>query len=260
MSLGAATTRIGGGSLAAVRELGAGALLLGEAAAALARPPFCSGRELVRQCVEVGVRSIPVVAITGGFTGMVLAYQSAIAFGRFGAEELIGTVVALSMVRELAPVLTGAMVAGRVGSAMAAELGSMRVTEQIDALVTLGVDPLRFLVVPRLLAATLMLPCLVLFANLLGILGGGFVAVQALGANPHVYEARSLQYLERADLHVGLLKAAVFGATLALVSCHHGLGVSGGAREVGQAVTRAVVVSLVLVLVFDYLLTAWFFA
>lgn len=262
MSVAASATRttgIGGGSLAFARELGAGALLLGEALSALARPPFCSARELVRQCVEVGVRSIPVVLVTGGFTGMVLAYQSAIAFSRFGAEDLIGTVVALSMVRELGPVLTGAMVAGRVGSAMAAELGSMRVTEQIDALRTLGVDPLRHLVVPRLLAASVMLPALVLFAIVFGILGGGFVAVQVLGANPHVYEARSLQYLERADLHVGLLKAAVFGATLALVSCHHGYRVSGGAREVGQAVTRAVVVSFVLILAFDYLLTAWYF-
>jgi len=196
MSLAAAATRItritgiGGGSLAFVRELGAGALLLGEAVAVLVRPPFCSGRELVRQCVEVGVRSIPVVVITGGFTGMVLAYQSAIAFARFGAEELIGTVVALSMVRELGPVLTGAMVAGRVGSAMAAELGSMRVSEQIDALRTLGVDPLRQLVVPRLLAATLMLPALVLFASAIGILGGGFVAVQVLGANRHLVMGR----------------------------------------------------------------------
>jgi phospholipid/cholesterol/gamma-HCH transport system permease protein len=255
----ARATGIGGGSLALARELGAGALLLGEALSALARPPFCPPRELVRQAVEVGVRSIPVVLVTGGFTGMVLAYQSAIAFSRFGAEDLIGTVVALSMVRELGPVLTGAMVAGRVGSAMAAELGTMRVTEQIDALRTLGVDPLRHLVVPRLLAATLMLPALVLFAIVIGILGGGLVAVQVLGANPHVYEARSLQYLERADLHVGLLKAAVFGAALALVSCHHGYRVSGGARDVGQAVTRAVVVSFVLILAFDYLLTAWFF-
>jgi phospholipid/cholesterol/gamma-HCH transport system permease protein len=259
MSLAALATRLGGGSLGVAREVGAGALLLGESLGACLRPPFCSARELVRQCVEVGVRSLPVVAITGGFTGMVLAYQSAIAFARFGAEELVGTVVALSMVRELGPVLTGAMVAGRVGSAMAAELGSMRVTEQIDALVTLGADPLRHLVVPRLLAATVMLPTLVVFANGLGILGGGFVAVQVLGANPHVYAARSLQYLEVADLHVGLAKAALFGATLALVSCHAGYRVSGGAREVGRAVTRAVVVSLVLVLVFDYLLTAWCF-
>jgi phospholipid/cholesterol/gamma-HCH transport system permease protein len=250
--------RLAGGSLAALRSLGAGALLLGEALAALVRPPYAV-REFVGQCLEVGVRSIPVVVITGGFTGMVLAYQSAIAFARFGAEELIGTVVALSMVRELGPVLTGAMVAGRVGSAMAAELGSMRVTEQIDAMLTLGVDPLRQLVVPRLLAATVMLPALVVFASAIGILGGGLVAVQVLGANPTVYEARSLQYLALPDVHVGLLKAAVFGATLALVSCHQGYSVKGGAREVGRAVTRAVVASLVLILVFDYLLTAWCF-
>jgi phospholipid/cholesterol/gamma-HCH transport system permease protein len=242
-----------------LRGTGAGVGLLAQALARLARPPFVPPRELVRQGVRVGVGSIPVVVITGTFTGMVLAYQSAIAFGRFGAEELVGTVVSLSMVRELGPVLTGVMVAGRVGSAMAAELGTMRVTEQIDALVTLGVDPVRHLVVPRLLAATLLLPCLVVFANLLGLLGGAVVAVQALGTNPHVYEARALQYLAPGDLRVGLVKAAVFGATLSLVACHYGLRVSGGAREVGIAVTRAVVSSLVLILVFDYLLTAWFF-
>lgn len=245
--------------LAALREVGAGALLLGDALTTVARPPFLSLRELLRQCSLVGVQSIPVVAITGTFTGMVLAYQSAIAFSRFGAEELIGTVVSLSMVRELGPVLTGVMVAGRVGSAMAAELGTMRITQQIDALVTLAVNPMRFLVAPRILAATVMLPALVLFASVLGILGGALVAVFALGANPNVYEARTLQFLNAADLHVGLVKAAVFGAVLALTSCHYGYRVSGGAREVGRAVTRSVVVSLVMILVFDYLITAYFF-
>jgi phospholipid/cholesterol/gamma-HCH transport system permease protein len=245
--------------LAALREVGAGALLFGDALATVARPPFLSIRELVRQCQIVGVQSIPVVAITGTFTGMVLAYQSAIAFSRFGAEELIGTVVSLSMVRELGPVLTGVMVAGRVGSAMAAELGTMRITQQIDALVTLAVNPLRFLVAPRILAATLMLPALVLFASALGIVGGGCVAIFALGANPNVYEARTLQFLDADDLHVGLVKAAIFGAVLSLTSCHYGYRVRGGAREVGGAVTRSVVVSLVMILVFDYLITAYFF-
>jgi phospholipid/cholesterol/gamma-HCH transport system permease protein len=242
-----------------LRGAGAAALFLGDALAGALRPPFLSGRECLRQCAEVGVQSIPVIALTGLFTGMVLAYQSAIAFGRFGAEELVGTVVSLSMVRELGPVLSGVMVAGRVGSAMAAELGSMRISQQIDALRTLAVDPLRFLVAPRLVAATLMLPCLVIFANGLGILGGGLVAVHALGASPRVYEARVLQYLGVEDLRVGLVKAAIFGATLALVSCHQGFGVRGGAREVGRAVTRSVVVSLALILVFDYLVTAWVF-
>jgi phospholipid/cholesterol/gamma-HCH transport system permease protein len=259
MSLAAGMTRLGGASLGALREVGGGSLLLVDALATVVRPPFFSFGEFLRQCAAVGVHSIPVVILTGTFTGMVLAYQSAIAFGRFGAEELVGTVVSLSMVRELGPVLTGIMVAARVGSAMAAELGTMRVTEQIDAMVTLAVNPLRFLVVPRLLASIFMLPCLVIFANLLGILGGAFVAIQALGANPHVYETRTLQYLDVSDFHVGLVKAAVFGAVLALVSCYQGFTVSGGAREVGRAVTRAVVVSLVLILVFDYLITAWFF-
>ncbi len=135
----------------------------------------------------------------------------------------------------------------------------MRITQQIDALVTLAVNPLRFLVAPRILAATLMLPALVLFASALGIVGGGLVAIFALGANPNVYEARTLQFLDAADLHVGLVKAAVFGAMLAVTSCHYGYRVHGGAREVGRAVTRSVVVSLVMILMFDYLITAYFF-
>jgi phospholipid/cholesterol/gamma-HCH transport system permease protein len=259
VSVASPSTRAAPASLTALREVGAGALLFGDALATVTRPPFLSIRELLRQCSVVGVQSIPVVGITGMFTGMVLAYQSAIAFGRFGAEELIGTVVSLSMVRELGPVLTGVMVAGRVGSAMAAELGTMRITQQIDALVTLAVNPLRFLVAPRILAAAVMLPALVLFASALGIVGGGLVAIFALGANPNVYEARTLQFLDAADLHVGLVKAAVFGAMLAVTSCHYGYRVQGGAREVGRAVTRSVVASLVMILMFDYLITAYFF-
>jgi phospholipid/cholesterol/gamma-HCH transport system permease protein len=252
-------TELGAATLGAVRGVGGGAALLVQALAALTRPPFFSLRLFLDQCQRVGVQSIPVVLITGTFTGMVLAYESAIAFRRFGAEELIGTVVALSMTRELGPVLTGIMVAGRVGSAMAAELGTMRITSQIDALVTLATNPVRYLVVPRLLAATVMLPCLVLFANLLGIVGGWLVAVIALENNPVLYERNAVQYLRVNDLVVGLWKATLFGATLALVGCYMGYTVRGGAREVGIAVTRSVVASLILILVFDYLLTAWFF-
>jgi phospholipid/cholesterol/gamma-HCH transport system permease protein len=142
---------------------------------------------------------------------------------------------------------------------MAAELGTMRITSQIDALVTLATNPVRYLVVPRLLAATVMLPCLVLFANLLGIVGGWLVAVIALENNPVLYERNAVQYLRVNDLVVGLWKATLFGATLALVGCYMGYTVRGGAREVGIAVTRSVVASLILILVFDYLLTAWFF-
>jgi phospholipid/cholesterol/gamma-HCH transport system permease protein len=259
MNVAGGVARVGQLSLGAVRQVGGTTLLLGEAAGTLVRRPFVSGRLLLAQCVAVGVQSIPVVAITGAFTGMVLAYQSAAAFARFRAEDLIGTVVSLSMVRELGPVLTGIMVAGRVGSAMAAEIGTMRVTEQIDALITMATNPVRFLILPRLLAATLMLPCLVLFSDLLGILGGAAIAVGALGSNPAMYEERTLQYLTLGDVGVGLVKAAVFGATLALVGCHEGYRVKGGAREVGRAVTRSVVISLIAILVLDYLVTAWFF-
>ncbi len=148
-------------------------------------------REILKQMEEVGVRSFPVVVITAGFTGMVLALQSFTAFKRFGAETMVGTVVALSMTRELGPVLTGLMVSGRMGSAMAAELGTMRVTEQIDALYTLATNPIKYLIVPRFLATVIMLPILVIFADVIGILGGYLVSVQILGTNPTLYFRRS---------------------------------------------------------------------
>ncbi len=213
----------------------------------------------VQQCLHVGVYSIPVVLITGAFTGMVLALQTASAFRLFGAESLVASVVSLSMARELGPVLTGLMVAGRVGSAMAAELGTMRVTEQIDALHTLATNPVQYLVVPRVWAGMIMLPCLVIFSDIIGIFGGRVVAVGVLGTSPATYFKRSVQYLDAADVGLGLLKAALFGLTLALVGCYQGYTVRGGAREVGFAVNRAVVVSIALILVLNYLVTAFFF-
>jgi phospholipid/cholesterol/gamma-HCH transport system permease protein len=213
----------------------------------------------VQQCRQVGVKSVPVVLITGGFTGMVLALQTASAFRLIGAENLIASVVALSMTRELGPVLTGLMVAGRVGSAMAAELGTMRVTEQIDALHTLATNPIQYLVVPRVWAAALTVPCLVLFSDLIGVLGGRFVATEVLGLNPLTYFERSIRYLRVQDVGVGMLKAGLFGLTLAVVGCYEGYTVRGGAREVGVAVNRAVVNSIALILVLNYLVTAYFF-
>ncbi len=257
MMLEGTVTRVGSVSLGAVRGLGAGASLLAEALTSLLRPPFVSPRLLLSQCKAIGFDSLPVVLITGLFTGMVLSLQSLNAFGRFGAEDLVATVVSLAMVRELGPVLTGLMVGGRVGSAMAAELGTMRITEQIDALVTLATNPVRYLVLPRILGATLMLPCLVLFADVIGIVGGWLVAVRVFGQNPILYERRTLQFLDAGDLQMSLAKAAVFGAILALVSCYQGFTVKGGAREVGRAVTRSVVLSLIGILFFNYLLTAW---
>jgi phospholipid/cholesterol/gamma-HCH transport system permease protein len=222
------------------------------------RPPL-QGREILRQMEEVGVRSFPVVVITAGFTGMVLALQSFTGFRRFGAETMVGTVVALSVTRELGPVLTGLMVSGRIGSAMAAELGTMRVTEQIDALYTLATNPIKYLIVPRFLAAVIMLPILTIFADVIGILGGYLVSVQILGTNPTLYFRRTWNFLEFHDLYSGLLKAFVFGMIMATISCYQGFSAQGGAEGVGQATTKAVVISSLTILISNYFITAFLF-
>jgi phospholipid/cholesterol/gamma-HCH transport system permease protein len=216
-------------------------------------------RQLLRQMLEIGYYSLPVVGLTAIFTGMVLALQSYTGFSRFEASSAIPTIVVLSMTRELGPVLAGLMVAGRVGAAMAAELGTMRVTEQIDALTTLSTDPLRYLVFPRLLAGVLMLPLLVLVADVIGVLGGYLVSVYKLGFGPIEYINRTIQYLETQDVVSGLVKAAVFGFIVALMGCYHGFNSKGGAQGVGIATTNAVVSSSVLILATNYLITAAFF-
>src|SRR5215469_10826 len=193
------------------------------------------------------------------FTGMVLALQSYTGFSRFAAEGAVATVVVLSVTRELGPVITGLMVAGRVGAAMAAEIGTMRVTDQIDALTSLSTDPLRYLVLPRLLAGLITLPILVLIADIIGVFGGYLVGVYRLGFNPEAYINRTHQYLETMDVVSGLIKAAVFGFIVALMGCYHGYYSRGGAQGVGQATTYAVVSASVLILVFNYLITAAFF-
>jgi phospholipid/cholesterol/gamma-HCH transport system permease protein len=213
-------------------------------------------RLLVRQMEFVGVRSVSVVVLTGTFTGMVLALQSSYGFRKFGAESLVGTTVALSMTRELGPVLTSLMVTARAGSAMAAELGTMRVTEQIDALVVMAVDPVKYLVVPRILAALAMLPILCIVSDFVGIAGGYFVGVQLLGINSGEYMSNTVKYLELRDVFDGLLKAACFGLILATVGCYKGFNAQGGAQGVGRATTEAVVLASVLILVNDYFLTA----
>jgi phospholipid/cholesterol/gamma-HCH transport system permease protein len=222
------------------------------------RPPL-RARNILRQMEVIGVNSLPVVAITALFTGATLALQSVTGFRRFNAEELVGTVVALAMCRELGPVLTGLIVAGRVGSGMAAELGTMRVTEQIDALDTMAVSPVHYLVVPRLLAGTIMLPFLTVGADLLGILGGYFVSVGILKTNSVVYVRRTIDYLELNDIFTGLVKAAVFGLIIALIGCYQGFYAQGGAEGVGKATTRAVVVASMVILLANYILTAIFF-
>lgn len=222
------------------------------------RPPLRL-RALIEQMMEIGYNSIPVVAITALSTGGVLALQSYIGFKRFGAESMVGTVVALSMTRELGPVLTGLMVAGRAGSAMAAELGTMKVTEQIDALYTLSADPIKYLIVPRFLASIIMLPMLVVVSDGIGILGGAGIGVGVLDSNPVVYMKRTFEFLELNDIYSGLLKSMVFGAIIGIVCCHQGFYTEGGAEGVGQATTRSVVISCILILIMDYILTALLF-
>ncbi|MGA2954839.1 MAG: ABC transporter permease [Thermodesulfobacteriota bacterium] len=222
------------------------------------RPPLDT-RNLLKQIEYVGVKSIPVVLITGGFTGMVLALQSYTGFKRFNAEAFVGTVVALSMTRELGPVLSGLMVSGRVGSAMAAELGTMQVTEQIDALYTLAINPIKYLVVPRFLATLIVMPILTAFADVLGILGGYLISVLLLGSNPTIYLRRTYDYLDLEDIYFGLLKACIFGMIIATIGCYQGINTRGGAEGVGKATTNAVVISSLLILVANYFVTALLF-
>jgi phospholipid/cholesterol/gamma-HCH transport system permease protein len=215
---------------------------------------------ILRQMLEIGYFSLPVVGLTAIFTGMVLALQSYTGFSRFAAEGAVATVVVLSMTRELGPVIAGLMVAGRVGAAMAAEIGTMRVTDQIDALVTLSTDPLRYLVVPRLVAGLVTLPILVLVADIIGVFGGFLVGTYKLEFNPSAYLTRTEEYLETMDVVSGLVKAAVFGFIIALMGCYQGYHSRGGAEGVGSATTAAVVAASVLILAFDYVLTEMFFS
>jgi phospholipid/cholesterol/gamma-HCH transport system permease protein len=249
---------IGRAVLRLFEELGRFFQMLGQTAAWAIRPPY-DVPEHFRQMVRVGFDSIPVVFLTTLFTGMVMALQTFNGFARFHAESLVGSVVALSLTRELAPVLTALMVTGRVGSAMAAELGTMRVTEQIDALTALGTEPVQYLVVPRVTASVLMMPLLVILGDAVGMYGGYLVAVQLLGANPVTYVENSFQFLEVSDVTSGIIKAAVFGLIFSVVACVRGYYTEGGAEGVGRSTTRAVVAGSLAILFADFFLTKLLF-
>lgn len=223
------------------------------------KPPYY-GRQILQQFLQIGFFSLPVVGMTAIFSGMVLALQSYTGFSRFSAESAIATVVVLSITRELGPVLAGLMVAGRVGSSMAAELATMRVTEQIDALSTLSTNPFKILVFPRVLAGIIMLPLLVLVADVIGVFGGYLVGVYKLGFNPANYINQTIQYLEFQDVISGLIKAAVFGFIIAIMGCFHGYYSDRGAEGVGRATIKSVVSSSILILFFNYTLTAMLFS
>jgi len=218
------------------------------------RPPF-DVREWFRQMVRVGVDSIPVVFLTTMFTGMVLALQTFTGFQRVHAEQFVASVVSLAMLRELSPVLVGLMVAGRVGSSMAAEIGTMRVTEQLDALKALATEPIQYLFVPRVIAGVVMLPFLCVLGDALGIYGGYIVAVKLLNSNPVVYKQNTFQFLAMNDVWSGLIKAAVFGLILTLTGCVRGYYTTGGAEGVGRSTTNAVVSASLIILLSDFFLT-----
>jgi phospholipid/cholesterol/gamma-HCH transport system permease protein len=221
-------------------------------------PPY-RVRETFSQMEFVGVKSFWVIALTGTFTGMVLALQTYHAFAQFNAESMVGATVALSMARELGPVLSGLMVTARAGSAMAAELGTMRVTEQIDALHTMAVDPVEYLFIPRMWACIIMVPVLTVFFDFLGIVGGYMVGVGYLNIPAGPFVQSIIRYTDYYDMTDGLIKSCFFGLILSFVGCYKGYVATKGAKGVGLATTQAVVLSSVLILISDYFLTDWLF-
>jgi phospholipid/cholesterol/gamma-HCH transport system permease protein len=242
----------------AIREVGSVAMLTGRAFAALVKPPY-EIREWFRQAEQIGVRSLGVASITTVFTGMVLALQTAYSLPSIGVKYYIGTVVSKSLVRELGPVLTALIVGGRIGSGMTAELGTMKVTEQIDALRSMAADPVKKLVVPKLMATLLMLPALTVIGDVLGILGGLVIAVVQLDLAPGFYINDMLSALTIADVASGVGKAFFFAYFIAIIGCYNGLNASGGADGVGRATTNTVVQASILILVSDFFLTKLFY-
>ena len=250
---------IGVWAIAVCAGTGKVAVFAAEGLSHIFRPPFY-GRLFLTALLDIGFFSLPVVALTAVFTGMVLALQSYTGFSRFSAQGAVANLVVLSVTRELGPVLAGLMVAGRVGAAMAAELGTMRVTDQIDALTTLSTNPMKYLVAPRLLAGIVALPLLVLIADILGVMGGFIVSTVKLGFNVSTYLTNTVNFVQADDVISGLAKAGVFGFLIALMGCYHGYNSKGGAQGVGAATTSAVVSASILILAFDYVLTEMFFS
>lgn len=251
----AATGRV---TLAALAAVGRAALFAFSALSHLFRPPFY-GREFGMQLIQIGYFSLPVVGMTAFFTGGALALQIYSGGARFNAESVVPSIVAIGMARELGPVLGGLMVAARVASSIAAEIGTMKVTEQIDALVTLSTHPMKYLTVPRVLAATLAVPLLVGIGDAIGIMGGFVVGVNRLGFNEAAYLKNTADFLQPWDVGSGMIKGAVFGFLVALMGCYYGMNSDRGAQGVGRATKAAVVAASVLILASNYLLTELFF-
>jgi phospholipid/cholesterol/gamma-HCH transport system permease protein len=248
---------IGRSTLAALRMVGGVGVFALRGVISVFSPPWFVG-QFLRQLVAIGFFSLPVVGLTAIFTGAALGLNIYTGGGRFNAEQVMPQIVALGITRELGPVLAALMLAGRVSAAIAAEIGAMRATEQIDAMRTLSTDPFRYLVAPRLLAATLVLPVLTLIADIIGVAGGWLVAVRILDFNSTIYIRNTMNFIQAWDVGSGLIKAAVFGFIVALMGCYHGYHAKGGARGVGRATTHAVVSSAILIFASDYFLTTLF--
>lgn len=253
-----AVDQLGKTVLEYVEEMGRIVLLFFSVLRWMFRPPLKS-RLIFKQMEFVGNKSIFVVVLTGAFTGMVMALQGYHGFKMFSAESMVGSVVALGMTRELGPVLTALMVTARAGSAMAAELGTMRVTEQIDALYVMAANPIKHLIVPRVIAGVLMLPVLTIISDFMGILGGYFVGVHILHINSGIFIKNITSIVDLNDIYNGLVKAAFFGLILSIVGCYKGFNTRGGAEGVGRATTESVVLSAITILISDYFLTAIMF-
>lgn len=245
-------------ALLAVRAVGRLSAFAVNSLAACLRPPYFIGLALT-QMVRIGYFSLPVVGLTAFFTGAVLALQIYVGGSRFNAESIVPNIVVLGVTRELAPVLCGLMVAGRVSAAIAAEIGTMRVTEQIDALRTLSTNPFNYLIAPRLIASVITVPLLVLIADVIGVMGGYVVGTESLGFNPTTYIKNTYNFLETQDVTSGLWKAAVFGFIIALLGSYNGFYSKGGAQGVGAATTNAVVMASILILASNYLMTQLLF-
>ncbi len=253
MSITSAIRAIGSCFLSLLRDIGHMFIFLMDAVSLVFRPPF-KFKNLLRQIRFFGNKSLVVILLTGSFTGMVLALQIYYTLRKVGSEAMLGPAVALSLIRELGPVLSALMVTGRAGSALTAEIGIMRISEQIDALISMALNPLRYLIVPNIVAAIIVFPLLTSIFDLIGIYGGYVVGVKLLGVAPGTYFSLMKDFIEMADIRTGLYKSVSFGVIVAWVSCYKGFFTEYGAEGVSKATTSAVVLSSVLILIWDYFL------
>ena len=241
-----------------MRYVGGVGILLAQTVFWIFIPPF-KKKQVLDQMDKIGVKSLPIVLLTAFFTGMVLALQSAYQMQRMAAEMYIASLVSLSMIRELGPVLTALVIAGRVGASITAELGTMKVTEQIDALEALAMNPVKYLVVPRFLALLIMLPLLTVYANIMGVLGGYVIGVFKLGIGPNMYWRMTYDPLVFKDIFTGLIKSVAFGIVIVIIACFQGMKTEGGAEGVGRSTTLAVVISFIMIIAVDCFITALFY-